>query len=329
MNLPQSIVHARLHAEELERARLMKLELENRDRYKVAKYFHDCQPGCKHGSLRIEDHVPLDGNQRPTCRVLYGKSLRFFRAAHKHRERVYPAANRIGKTETAAFEVRCHLTGRYPKWWEGVKFDRPIQGWAAGDTRQTTRDIIQQSLMGKHEGVPTGEWGGMLDPHLIAKVVRASGGVSNCLDTVYVEHVEKHHGAPMLSELAFKSYDQGRRVFQGTEKDLVWLDEEPPDGADAQESQAQGSSDIWTECLLRTMTRPSGMLLATFTPLRGMTPFLKQYLETAVMPGHRGRRGRRRAVQLLPGRARPHRDRRGRVKKRPPPPPPPHERDPR
>ena len=123
----------------------------------------------------------------------------------------------------------------------------------------------------------------MIPPRLIANVVRASGGVANCLDTVYVQHVEKHHGAPMLSEIGFKSYDQGRRVFQGAEKHLVWLDEEPPDGAEQQEAQAQGSSDIWTECLLRTMTT-SGLVLATFTPLRGYTPFLKGYVETAVMP---------------------------------------------
>lgn len=287
MNLPQAIVQAR-DVEVAAKAAIdaeVRRQLENRNRYLVRQYFHDCLPGCKPTSPRFEDHVPLPGNERPTCRVLYPKMLAFFAAAHRHRERVFLAANRIGKTQAAAFELRCHLTGRYPKWWPGVTFEGPSEAWAAGDTRQTTRDIIQQSLMGKHEGVPTSEWGGMLDPHLIAKVVRATGGVANCLDTVYVEHVEKYHGAPMLSELAFKSYDQGRRVFQGTAKRIVWLDEEPPDGAEAQESQAEGSSDIWTECLLRTMTVPGGMLIATFTPLRGMTPFLKQYIETAVMPG--------------------------------------------
>ena len=189
-----------------------------------------------------------------------------------------------GKTETASFEIRCHLTGLYPKWWVGRRFEHPTEWWAAGDTRQTTRDIIQTSLMGPHDGVPTSTWTGMLDPHLIANVVRASGGVANCLDTIYVEHVARQHGAPMLSELAFRSFDQGRRSFQGTSKSGVWLDEEPPDGGDAAEAQAQGSSEIWTECLLRTMTT-DGLIIATFTPLRGLTPFLKQYLETSVMPG--------------------------------------------
>ena len=258
-------------------------ELAQRETFKVSRYFHDCLPGCK-PTLNPKDHIPLEGNDAPTCRMLYRKHLRFMAAGAEHEQRVFLAANRIGKTECAAFEVRCHMTGIYPKWWQGRKFDRPVNAWAAGDTRQTTRDIIQNSLMGPHTGVPTSTWTGMLDPNRIASVVRASGGVANCLDTVYVESVHKHHGAPMLSELGFKSYDQGRRVFQGTEKHLIWLDEEPPDGAEQQEAQAQGSSDIWTECLLRTMTT-NGLLLATFTPLRGYTPFLKDYVEKAVMPG--------------------------------------------
>jgi uncharacterized membrane protein YebE (DUF533 family) len=44
-----------------------------------------------------------------------------------------------------------------------------------------------------------------------------------------------------LSYLTFKSYDQKRESFQGTEQDVVWLDEEPP-------------QDIYSECLTRTMT---------------------------------------------------------------------------
>jgi phage terminase large subunit-like protein len=50
-----------------------------------------------------------------------------------------------------------------------------------------------------------------------------------------------------------KSFDAGRRTFQGTECDLVWLDEEPP-------------QEVYTECLLRTMTS-DGCIMATLTPL--------------------------------------------------------------
>lgn len=265
-------------------------ELEIRARYKIKRYFHDCLPGCKIFSPRFQDHVPLIPGNPPTCRVLYVQSLQFFRAAAKlangypkHQERLYLAANRIGKTETAGFEVRNHLTGDYPKWWPGYRFDHPNHWWAAGDTMLTTRDIIQRALLGPHEGIPLKKYEGMIESHLIESVTRKSGGVTNCVDTIYVQHVEKVHGAPALSSLQFLSYDMGRRVFQGVERDGIWLDEEPPDGAERAEAEAQGSSDIYTECLLRLMTT-KGLLISTFTPLRGLTPFLVNYLDTAVMP---------------------------------------------
>ena len=284
MNLVEALQQSRDLQEVHDYLRRIEAKLAARDKYKVARYFHDCQPGCKVGSLKREDHVPLAGQKLPTCRILYVKHRAFMRAGLRHKERLFLAANRIGKTECAAFELRAHLTGLYPKWWQGRRFEGPIQAWAAGDTRQTTRDIIQSALMGPHEGVPTGDWSGMIDPHLVVNWVRSTGGVANCLDTVYVQHAERQHGAPCVSELGFKSYDQGRRVFQGTEKHLIWLDEEPPDGVETQEEQAQGSSDIWIECLLRTMTT-DGLVMATFTPLRGMTPFLIEFLKTAWMPG--------------------------------------------
>jgi phage terminase large subunit-like protein len=67
-----------------------------------------------------------------------------------------------------------------------------------------------------------------------------------------------------VSVLIFKSYDQRREAFQGTEQDVIWLDEEPPLG-------------IYTECLLRTMTT-GGHLLCTFTPLLGLSEVVLSFL---------------------------------------------------
>lgn len=67
-----------------------------------------------------------------------------------------------------------------------------------------------------------------------------------------------------VSRLGFKSDDQGREAFQGTEKDLIWLDEEANEG-------------IRSECVIRLMTT-GGLLIETFTPLRGLTPIVLKYL---------------------------------------------------
>jgi phage terminase large subunit-like protein len=49
-----------------------------------------------------------------------------------------------------------------------------------------------------------------------------------------------------------------------------------------------GNGDIYTECLLRTATS-NGMIIATFMPLRGLTPFIDHYLETAELADATGR----------------------------------------
>ncbi len=165
------------------------------------------------------------------------------------------AANRTGKTEgVGGYELTLHLTGQYPAWWQGRRFSRPIGAWAAGDTGTTVRDILQQKLLG-----PIGKWGtGLIPGDSLQRIVRAAG-VPDKVDSVFVQHTS---GA--VSRLVFKSYDQRRESFQGTEQDVIWLDEEPP-------------LDIYTECLLRTMTN-NGMVMLTFTPLLGMSDVVLAFL---------------------------------------------------
>src|SRR5581483_3991365 len=96
---------------------------------------------------RISGFYPDTG---PFSRERYPKHLAFFKAGGEYRERAAIAANRVGKTEgIGAYETTCHLTGKYPDWWCGHRFDHPIQAWVAGDTNTTTRDILQAKLLGK------------------------------------------------------------------------------------------------------------------------------------------------------------------------------------
>jgi hypothetical protein len=165
------------------------------------------------------------------------------------------AANRIGKTESiGGYEIVLHMTGKYPDWWEGRRFDQPINAWAAGDTGKTTRDILQMKLLG-----PPGEFGTGLIPKADLLRTTAKAGVAEAIETLSVRHVSGGE-----SRLTFKSYDQRREAFQGSEQDVIWLDEEPP-------------LDVYTECLLRTMTN-SGMTMLTFTPLMGMSETVMSFM---------------------------------------------------
>ena len=193
----------------------------------------------------------------PLRRALYGKHMEFFAAGAVHRERGMMAANRVGKTwGVGGYETTLHLTGRYPDWWQGRRFLEPVEWWVAGDTGETTRDIIQAALLGPIGAIGTG----LIPGDDIKGEPTRRPGVPGAFDTARVAH---QSGG--VSIVGFKSYDQGRKKFQGTAKHGIWLDEEPP-------------MDVYTECLTRTMT-VDGLVLCTFTPLEGMTDVAMMFLE--------------------------------------------------
>ena len=192
----------------------------------------------------------------PLRRELYVPHCKFFEAGRNYRERCIIAANRIGKSEgVGGYELTLHLTGDYPDWWQGRRFDRPVRAWAAGTTGQTVRDIIQQKLLGDISAIGTG----LIPKKLIKSIKRKAGNVPDTIESVEVQH--KTGG---ISRLGFKSYDQKRKAFEGAEKDIIWLDEEPDQG-------------IYTECLVRTMTT-NGLIMLTFTPLMGLSDVVLQFL---------------------------------------------------
>jgi phage terminase large subunit-like protein len=202
---------------------------------------------------RLETLYPDKG---PLRRELYRKHLQFFAAGTQHQERCFMAANRVGKTfGVGGYETTLHLTGRYPDWWVGRRFADPIDAWVAGDTAQTTRDIIQAALMGPPAQLGTG----LIPADTILGEPSRRAGMTGAFDTARIRHVSGG-----VSLLGFKSFDQGRRTFQGTAKHLVWLDEEPP-------------VDVYDECMVRLMTT-DGLMLVTFTPLKGMTEIVRRFM---------------------------------------------------
>lgn len=177
-------------------------------------------------------------------------------------ERAIIAGNRTGKTRTASAEVALHLTGLYPDWWQGRRFDEPTSWIVAGPTNELTRDVCQFALVGSMvpgSREPDGQ--GWIPKSCIGNVDFRQCGVQNVIDTVKVKHASGG-----WSELAFKSYEQGNVKFQGVSRHGVWLDEEPSDHA------------IFTECQTRTLDK-KGMILFTRTPLFGMSDIVRHFLD--------------------------------------------------
>ncbi len=212
----------------------------------------------RRGTRKISTYFPETGQLR---RSLYPKHMQFFAAGHDHNQRLFLAGNRTGKTEGAGVELTYHLTGDYPFWWKGRRFNRPVDCWVAGDTAKTTRDILQTKLFGKKDELGTG----IIPGDKIIGRPTSKAGTADAFDSAAIRH--KSGG---ISRLAFKSFDQGRSAFEGTEKDVVWLDEESP-------------LDIYTECMLRTLNTTgtdaaNGLMILTFTPLRGMSETVLAFL---------------------------------------------------
>jgi phage terminase large subunit-like protein len=191
----------------------------------------------------------------------YAVQKKFHDAGAVHRERLFCAANRIGKSTCGSAEMAFHLTGLYPSWWVGKKFDKPVRAWAAGVTNESVRDVLQDKLVGP----PTrrAEWGhGMIPKHCIDEVSMARG-TADLIDTLSVLHESGGY-----SQLQFKSYSEGREKWQGVGPEVVYLDEEPPE-------------PLYFEALTRT-NETGGIVYTVFTPLLGMSNVVRMFLHEGI-----------------------------------------------
>ena len=178
-------------------------------------------------------------------------------AGQRARQRCLMAGNKVGKTFSGAMELAYHLTGKYPDWWTGHRFDRAINAWAAGKSHYATRDIVQSELIGE-PGDPESFGTGAIPKDLIVKTER-NPGVPNALGFVLVKHVSGRN-----SRLQFKSYDAGPTAWMGVAVDYVWLDEEPP-------------QEIYSQALRATL-KSGGPVSLTFTPEAGVTGVVAMFM---------------------------------------------------
>nr|WP_198963441.1 terminase large subunit [Sinorhizobium fredii] len=221
---------------------------------------------CLSSSEKLELLQLLEEKERRSKQNLlarykpYSKQKEFHAAGAEYRERLFMAGNQLGKTLAGAAEAAMHLTGRYPDWWDGRRFDRPIVMLAGSESYELTRDGVQRLLVGPP--LSEEDWGtGYIPKAAIVETTRRSG-VSGALDSVTVRHASG--GA---STLLLKGYDQGRTKWQANTVDYVWFDEEPPE-------------DVYLEGITRT-NATQGSIAVTFTPLKGMSTVVARF----IMPG--------------------------------------------
>ena len=186
------------------------------------------------------------------------KQLDFHNAGKEAIERIFLAGNRVGKTYCGCIELCFHLTGRYPDWWQGWRFDRPIIAWLCSESLKDIRGVLQPLLIG-NEGVLSKQ-----------DVLQVNYGNHGCFDYI---SVRSKFGKNSI--LYSKSYEQGRQKFQGSRVDFIHMDEEC-------------NYNIYKECLMRLSDvdgRGQGRMMVTATPLKGMTELMCHYLRKQLESG--------------------------------------------
>src|SRR5713101_2631900 len=178
----------------------------------------------------------------------YKTQLEFFAAGSSGaHQRLIFGGNQTGKTLSCAAEVAWHLTGAYPDWWAGKRFDKPIRCWAVGESAMLVRDTLQKKLCGDQEFGT-----GVVPLESFGKKPTMTPGGTGAVDTMYVTH-QTDGVTDGTSSLSFKSFEMRREKLQSESIDLVWCDERPDE-------------EIYSELLART-SATDGHVIVSFTPI--------------------------------------------------------------
>ena len=169
------------------------------------------------------------------------------------------AANQIGKTMSGVAWDAMDLTGRYPDWYTGIKYDHPVNIVLGCINNDKTRDVLQKELFGDpiewQEELGTG-W---IPLDCIGKSQKKRG-VPDAFYHVRIKHFT-NGVEDGWSKVTFLAYEMGKETWMAHKADVTHLDEESP-------------MDI-LEQAARSGIATGGRIRMTFTPENGVTDVVK------------------------------------------------------
>lgn len=174
-----------------------------------------------------------------------GAQVEFFRLCKDKREVAYFSGNKSGKTYCGAkFVAQAALGPNAAEYGMEVLYDEPIDVWVGSVDYKIQRESAQREI-----------------EHLVPR-----DQIKKCwtLQNGIYDRIELHNG----STIGFKTYEQGRRAWQGPKRHIVWFDEEPPE-------------EIIKEGMARLIGK-NAKLIFTMTPLMGQTIVFRRFIEENV-----------------------------------------------
>lgn len=190
--------------------------------------------------------------------------LEFHDAGRLYKERLAICGNGVGKSVACSVETAIHMTGIYPDWWTGHRFEQPVEVWTGAINGELQRDSLQLHLLGGL-GEDLG-LGFIPADRIVGKPTVRQSGVAGVVDTFHVRH-----NSGGLSKCTMKTYNQGWRSWQGGKPNVIQLDEEPDENSVDQRG-------IFAECQTRIF-RSGGILYGAVTPLLGETEFMRHFMQ--------------------------------------------------
>jgi phage terminase large subunit-like protein len=179
----------------------------------------------------------------------YPTQLKFFAAGASgvHQRLIY-GGNQTGKTLCCCAEDAWHLSGTYPDWWTGKRFNKPIRAWFLGESTTLVRDTLQRKLCGGRSEFGTG----LVPLEAFAKAPIMIAGGTGGIDTFFVTH-RTDGKVDGVSEASFKSFEMRRERLQSESVDWVHIDERP-------------TEELYNEVYARTIAT-GGHIIVSYTPV--------------------------------------------------------------
>ena len=211
-------------------------------------------------------------------RTQYKKHMEAYKATKEHNIVGFVGGNGTGKSLWMALDFKYHTTGKYPSWWEGYRFESPINAWMCAREGKALREGIQEHLFGgiSDEDIGTGviPRSDLLDDKGVLQKW-SHPGAANCIGSCRIRHYDKHGIFDGWSKVEFKTYEQGWAEFQGPTRQWIGFDEEPDD------------PKVYAECITRLRPKdggPVGHFRAAFTPTHGYSTVFMAFVPNGIFP---------------------------------------------
>lgn len=179
-----------------------------------------------------------------------------FEAGKTERVRGVLSANRTGKSYAASAELAMHLTGLYPSWWNGHRFDRPIDAMALGSSwsQMMGQKAIHELFFGPAYDIGSG-W---IPKNCI--VDTRGAGQLGAIGFAQIKHISGG-----ISTLKMATYGQGDSNIMGSALSFFLVDEDPNDAT------------IINQLIKRGWSIPDSRGLVVMTPEHGLTKSVEMF----------------------------------------------------